>query len=175
MKCRGRISSAVILALLAVAALAIGAWVFLPCFVTPEHQSHPGLRCMANLKQLGLAFAMYADDNHNQLPPPSRWNQAVFKYCGTWKVYKCPSAGSGNTSYALNRLLRHYDTDKMSSERVFLFDSVSGENLCGGPELFPPEPRHNGTNIVLFADQHVRAIEPSDTQSLNWTPGTIRH
>jgi hypothetical protein len=49
--------------------------------------------CMNNLRQIGLAFRMWADDNKDVYP---RDFASVTNYLGNWKVFQCPSDKARN-------------------------------------------------------------------------------
>lgn len=51
-----------------VAVIAIIAAVLLPVLANRQNRRPPGLKCVNNLKNVGLAFRIYATDNNDQLP-----------------------------------------------------------------------------------------------------------
>lgn len=57
--------------------------------------------CLANLKQLGLGFLMYADDNSNTwyqrfTPGWSTWTVTMQDYYGDPKILRCPGRATGS-------------------------------------------------------------------------------
>jgi prepilin-type N-terminal cleavage/methylation domain-containing protein/prepilin-type processing-associated H-X9-DG protein len=61
--------------LVVVAIIAILASLLLPC-VTLAKSSAQFAACKSNLRQVGLAHIMYAQDNHDRIPAPSYYTQA---------------------------------------------------------------------------------------------------
>lgn len=59
--------------------------------------SSQSVNCLANLRQIMLAFTMYANDNQQRLPDPvvaqESWESLLKKYMPTRDVYHCQSDG----------------------------------------------------------------------------------
>jgi type II secretory pathway pseudopilin PulG len=53
------------------------------------------IRCLSNLRQIGVAFTTYASDNQGRLPDPASaqmpWEAALRKYLATARVLECPA------------------------------------------------------------------------------------
>ena len=125
--------------------------------------------CLANLKDLGHAMYMYAEDWSDRLPPPDKWNQAAGYSNKGFLI--CPSAPDQRApSYAMNRDLGGMRLRQVSQadDVVMLFESVSGADLAGGHELLPQRPRHPRGNSVCFADGRTRSIGKAETRGLAW-------
>jgi competence protein ComGC len=54
-------------AVVVIAALVVLAAIFLPLLASSHHQS-PRISCVNNLKQIGLAYRVWADDHHDKYP-----------------------------------------------------------------------------------------------------------
>ena len=55
-------------------------WLFLPKLPPPHRDPTKKLICRSNLKQLGIAFYMYAQDNSNSYPTPDKWCDLIKPY-----------------------------------------------------------------------------------------------
>ena len=75
----------------------------MPAFGKAQSQAYK-VSCINNLRQLGMAFLLYATDNKNYLPPHmststtvyahggTNWARYTFDYHGDTKILKCPSS-----------------------------------------------------------------------------------
>jgi len=94
--------------------------------------------CMSNLKQIGLACAMYADNHNDKLP---RKFDDLLPYVGSSKIFFCPSA-------------------RDSTENSYEFTGAT--NVWGvAPEVVivrEKSAHHRRCEIVLYDDGHVTAI-----------------
>ncbi|MCJ7664343.1 MAG: DUF4190 domain-containing protein [Desulfobacterales bacterium] len=126
--------------------------------------------CTNNLKQLGLATIMYADDNNSKYPTSDKWCDLIKQYHKDDKLYACPSVEQGKCTYAINKNLHeHGILGQRASELVLLFESKPGWNQSGGPEILSTE-NHQGKGCnILFSDGHVRFVRVEDINELRWT------
>src|SRR5262249_14197892 len=68
-------------------------------------------QCLNNLRQIGIAARLYADDNDDSLPLSSHnrasWIGTLQPYLGTTVLYRCPSDSNRRRlySYAINDFL----------------------------------------------------------------------
>jgi prepilin-type N-terminal cleavage/methylation domain len=86
--------------LVVIAIIAILAAILFPVFAQAREKARQ-TSCMSNLKQLGTAFMMYAQDNDEMICPPFNgtantpdaftWDRLTQPYIKNWPVIQCPS------------------------------------------------------------------------------------
>ena len=96
--------------LVVIAIIAILAGLLLPALARSKAKSLQ-IKCLSNEKQSGLAFILFADDNHDAYPATSNWdnfggivgksdafggltavsNRPLNRYAGNVEVFHCPS------------------------------------------------------------------------------------
>ncbi len=132
----------------------------------------PRITCMINLKQLGAATRMYADNNKGQYPASDKWCDLLIKYNPklNQKNFRCKRDQKGPSSYAMNKNIEKLGANA-PPDMVLLFESKPGWNQSGGPELLTTENhRGDGCNI-LFCDGHTDFVPTEDVNKLRWTAG----
>ena len=93
------------LVLPAVAVTAIGAAMVLPALARAKSKAQT-INSVNNLKQLGLAARMYANDHGDKYPPAATWCDAIMESVSSPKPYKAPNdPPPGRCSYAYNAKL----------------------------------------------------------------------
>ena len=124
------------------------------------------LVCANNLRALGRALRIYANDHDDESPTASRWCDLLVQgdYV-TEELFVCPSAEPGRSHYAIN-------PNSMGSisppDMVLLFETGAGWNQFGGPELLAPE-NHQGKGChILFHDGHVEFVQNEHLDELRW-------
>jgi hypothetical protein len=130
--------------------------------------------CQSNLKQIALAMELYSQDYGGYLPPPERWIDVLVPKYLSHHVLTCPaSTRTHGPDYAMNSALKGMKLKdiKNSSEVVMAFESQSGTNMHGGPELLLRRPRHRGGDNIAFAYDHVEWVKRSDAGKLKWKVG----
>ncbi len=129
------------------------------------------INCVNNEKQLAIATRMYSADNANHLPPAATWCDAIQKFAGQEKVFKCPAANaSDRCDYAFNAKLDGVDENTLNPQTVMIFESDAGWNAHGGPESLASGRHPKHTTIVAFADGHVEMVPESRLGTLRWDP-----
>lgn len=160
--------------------LIVAALILFPVFV---HRSNPTLsgRCGSNLKRLVMATEWYMQKHNRHFPPTANWNEALGdaltrtegSSASPDSSFMCPSAAEDTLpTYAMNsRLDGLSERDVVyPAYTVLYFESVAGRNLHGGPELFPPEPRHEIGYAVCFVNGRVEFVPKSEMGGLIWDP-----
>ena len=116
--------------LVVIAIIAILAAILFPVF-TAAKESARRTKCLNNMKQMGMAFRLYADNNNDTYPTTDHndarqsWLYGLQRYSSTKLLYMCPSDLSKNwaapiapdtdithvrrTSYAVNWYFRRRD------------------------------------------------------------------
>ena len=89
--------------------------------------------CISNLKQLGLAQILYAEDNHDRLPPATVWQEATKSYVPPDLTCRLATT---KYSYGMNRTCSMLDistAETISCALLFEQDSDT-PNPSGGKE-----------------------------------------
>ena len=110
--------------LVVIAIIAILAAILFPVFARARENARRA-SCMSNMRQIGLGFMQYSQDNDESFPlkgatgangkiPPC-WLHSIQPYVKSYQVYKCPSdtkiegepaLGVDYTSYGINAMAR---------------------------------------------------------------------
>jgi hypothetical protein len=113
--------------------------------------------CLSNVKELTSATLRFADDHNGRLPDAASWADEIAPYVNaTAATFRCPSAANKDFAYAYNSSLSGKKLgDIQEPEKVVLiFESDTGRNAAGGPELLSTAPRHFGGDDYGFVDGH---------------------
>ncbi len=93
--------------LVVIAIIAIIASLLLPALARTKSRAR-SIKCLSQLKQIGLSTEMYAGDNEERLPGEQHhrpsWIAALAPYNGT-NIYRCPAERIRPYSYAVNDFL----------------------------------------------------------------------
>lgn len=133
-------------------------------------QKAQAINCVNNLKQLGLAVRIYANDHNDQLPPAATWCDAIQGSVGSPKVFQCPSEPGRRCAYAFNAKLDGKKEGEIDPQTVLLYESDAGWNGTGGAGNLKPHKHSSRTVNVVFADGSVRQLARSRLATLRWEP-----
>jgi len=140
-------------------------------FVVMTEHAH-GVSSLSNLKQIGLALIMYAQEHGDHLPDADGWVDAILPQLGTEALFHDHSAPEDEPwNYAFNCALSGVRLGgiKDPAVTVMVFESVAGEKNTADLGLSVPRPgRHAGGTDYLFADGHVKWYP--DGAALNFSP-----
>jgi hypothetical protein len=154
----------------AVGATAVGAGLLLPALAKAKSRAQ-SVSSVNQLKQLGLAARIYANDHQDKFPPAQTWCDLLQPLVGSAKVFKSASdPAPGPCSYGYNVLVSGMSDNKVDPQTVLFFETEAGWNKAGGPELLLGQPRSGGAYVFGFADGSVQMIAPARVGDLRWEP-----
>ena len=184
--------------LVVIAIIAILAAILFPVFARAREKARQ-TSCLSNLKQLGLAFAMYIQDyderwpimywdssNSCWQPQGIYWGGEIAPYVKNSQIFICPSATHRYCSYIYNQWLdRRADSTITEPSRYIALVDSTGDGywaIDGADQVWPPTNnsrnrisyRHNEGANCLYCDGHTKwqklgNIRPSHFQP-GWTP-----
>jgi len=152
--------------------LPIFAGLLLPALAKAKSKA-TAIRCMNNLRQLGLAARLYADENNERLPSAANWCDGLQKYVETGKAFQCPLGNQGQRChFGFNAQLSGVDRSKIEFpvQTVLFFETDGGWNVSGGREMLLTQPRHLRTVALGFVDGHVELLNLSRLDNVRWKP-----
>jgi prepilin-type processing-associated H-X9-DG protein len=129
--------------------------------------------CASNEKQLGLAVALYSQDNDNRLPPVALWTNAISKYAqanmtgGQGSIVHCPSLSDNAFGYAMNQADNFYAISDLPnpSIEVMFFESDSPNINATGTLSDADLTRHSNGSNLCFIDSHVKWYDSDSVKS----------
>lgn len=170
--------------LVVIAIIAIIAAMIFPVFARAREKARQA-SCVSNLKQIGAALTMYADDydgyyTRGQFWPWTgvhTWVHAVEPYVKNAQVFRCPSQGRDTYGYGYNIAFWgagdwldgmhgindiwpvHQSQVAQPTETIWVVDFARywGCGLEYGIEQ--PSRRHNGNANTLYVDGHVKPLQ----------------
>jgi hypothetical protein len=163
-------SASAVMLVPAVGATAVGAGLLLPALAKAKGRAQT-ITSVSQLKQLGLAARMYANDHQDKFPNAKTWCDDLQEIVGNPKTYKAPNdQNPGRCSYAYNERLSGMEESKISPQTVLFFEADGDWNLSGGPDLLLTRPRSGNLYVIGFADGSVQQLQASRIRSLRWNP-----
>ena len=124
--------------------------------------------CGTNLKGLGTAMLIYANDYDEKYPTPSKWCDLLVEHVEvTPKSFRCKGAPEGPCNYAMNENAAKLGKKALPG-MVLLFESTPGWNQSGGPELLTTENHQGDGCNILFTDLRVEFVKTERLNELLW-------
>ena len=138
--CFGIAAILLVIVLFMATTMAVPAAMLLPALSKAREKARQ-VSCTSNLKQVGLAYMMYCDDN-NGMPPPSM--DLLVPYVGNDKVSHCPSLPPEDTRPAYRMVVYPFSPDKMTRPST-------------APIIIERLGNHKNNLNIYYADGHVEA------------------
>ena len=163
--------------LVVIAIIAILAAILFPVFAKVREKARQ-TACASNLKQIGLAFMQYAQDNDEKLPGSDwygmKWAGHIYPYVKSVGVFHCPddptgmSANSGVATYPLsyvqNCVIAQYATDGSGPEPGCPLAAMSAP--ASSVLLYEGSSQSGGAVNILDLDE---AINSGNNGGGNWS------
>jgi len=177
--------------LVVIAIISILAAILFPVFAQAREKARQ-TTCLSNMKQMGLAICMYADDydectiyaDETATPaagmPECAWFDKLQPYVKNEKLFVCPSMGKDTTqiktSYIINGLFAHglpIFTFSEPATQIAIAERqknhldedyhVTDANWLASASSIIAYDRHNGGANYTFADGHAKYQKWNDT------------
>lgn len=158
----------------------LGIW--LPCQILYDPLS-PLPLSQTNLCDFTRAIAIYANDHNGKYPAPDKWCDLLLegdyveldsfvrrRLTFYWplvggKMLVRPLPKRGRCDYAMNP---NCDSISSAPDMVLLFESKSGWNQYGGPELLTTDQWDGEGCNIAFNDSHVDFVRTEELGKLQW-------
>lgn len=124
--------------LVVIAIIAILAAILFPVFASAKQTANKA-KCLESMKQMGMAFRLYADNNNDTYPTTDHndarqsWLYGLQKYSSTKMLYRCPADLSKNWTVPISP-----DTDTTHVRRTSY--AVNWYFTPAGPNDNEPDP-----------------------------------
>ena len=162
--------------LVVIAIIAILAAILFPVFSKAREKARQAA-CTSNLKQIGLAFQIYIQENDEKFPARTNWPSNIGV---SGKVLVCKTKGGSDNSYGYSAALDGQALGQVESEWGVSADQIP---LVGDAQVnltdnvltvsSDTDPRHGGKLLMAYTDTHVELVKQSDLPVLFLAPIAI--
>ena len=128
----------------------------------------PMTACYSNVEQMAHAMIMYSADYDDRFPLRENWMESTYEYRKSDNMLRCPTfawdekAPKNHYGYAMNQTLSGAKTPPNPGTVPLVFDSVNlARNATGTLGSLPNPGRHNGKDMISYADGHAKAVYPN--------------
>jgi prepilin-type N-terminal cleavage/methylation domain-containing protein/prepilin-type processing-associated H-X9-DG protein len=134
---RRRFAFTLIELLVVIAIIAILAGLLTPALAGAKEKGS-AMRCLSNLRQLGLSMTLYADDNGGAFPPRvdvNRWPTALKKYYVSLDILQCPTELKQRAKSAPHKNPPSAQTQPDTAIRAFIMNGFNDYFLPKGGDV----------------------------------------
>lgn len=171
--------------LVVIAIIAILAAILFPVFAQAREKAR-AIACLSNLKQTGLAYAMYTQDYDEMTPTVSKskvnvgldgklvyspWYWVVFPYVKDWNLFMCPDRSDRFTATSS----KNDNTSANGNDPFDCFDDINPTGRClaygyndgwvtdGGYGLLQEETNDAAGNVLRAGRNIASIVSPAST------------
>jgi len=124
---------------------------------------NPRTRCLSNIKQITLAFIMYADDYDSHLPDAASWTDRLGLYTKNQDIFHDTLAEirPPDCGYAFRSSASKLNINTLKAPATFALDFDSdllGRNASSDLSTLPRPGRHGGQDSIGYADGHAKSV-----------------
>jgi prepilin-type processing-associated H-X9-DG protein len=143
--------------------------IFLPALLFPAFGNARSkartVSCLSNLKQIGIANLMYAQDYDEQFPIASKWQEGTASYIKNDNIFHCPAVSPAtapsaeHTTYAFSSAMDRMKLSRLpdAKNNILTYESTNfNRNANDAVTSLPTPGRHQGQNNIGFADGHAK-------------------
>jgi len=157
--------------ILVIVVISIFVLLYLILISLPPRGRPDWVMCAINVSGLGKALYLYRSDYDGQYPTADKWCDLLVSFSEMKPnqfVCRGSDAKIGESSYSLNKNIAGKKYSEVPPDIVLLFESKSGWNQVGGPELLTTE-NHKGEGCnILFNDMQVEFVKAERIAELKW-------
>ncbi|HLO99927.1 MAG TPA: hypothetical protein VK171_15130 [Fimbriimonas sp.] len=130
---------------------------------------------MSNLKQLNIAFQIYAADSDDFAMPKENWNEVLMPYTKAPTLLEDPllSPSEDNLGYGYNGAMSKVEIYRLESpmdQVVFGLTTSPGKDALITKDSVRSIHKASGQTLIGYADAHVSKVDIPVTKTQGWQP-----